>query len=133
MLQSVRPELFQGIMTIVANWGSKGHEALIAELKAKYKEPWMTQNVISTYGDMWLMKAALEKAGKADRLAVAEAFRTMDGGPSEILSGRPAQVRRKRPPRRRRCRHRAVAVRRTCHGLSVQISRMASPFWPKKS
>ena len=31
----------------------------------------MTQNVISTYGDMWLMKAALEKAGKADRLAVA--------------------------------------------------------------
>ena len=59
-------------MTIVANWGSKGHEDLIAELKAKYKEPWMTQNVISTYGDMWLMKAALEKAGKADRLAVAQ-------------------------------------------------------------
>ena len=29
----------------------------------------MTQNVISTYGDMWLMKAALEKAGKADRLS----------------------------------------------------------------
>lgn len=63
--------------------GSKGHEALIAELKAKYKEPWMTQNVISTYGDMWLMKAALEQAGKADRLAVAQAFRTMDGGPSK--------------------------------------------------
>ena len=70
-------------MTIVANWGSKGHEDLIAELKAKYKEPWMTQNVISTYGDMWLMKAALEKAGKADRRAVAEAFRTLDGGPSK--------------------------------------------------
>src|SRR6266700_3095341 len=74
MLQSVSPDVVQGIMTIVANWGSKGHEALIAELKAKYKEPWMTQNVISTYGDMWLMKAALEKAGKADRLAVADAF-----------------------------------------------------------
>ena len=51
-------------MTIVANWGSKGHEDLIAELKAKYKEPWMTQNVISTYGDMWLMKAALEKPAR---------------------------------------------------------------------
>ena len=71
MLQSVTPEVVQGIMTIVANWGCKGHEDIIAELKAKYKEPWMTQNVISTYGDMWLMKAALEKAGKADRLAVA--------------------------------------------------------------
>src|SRR6202035_3176728 len=64
MLQSVTPEAVQGIMTIVANWGSKGHEDLIAELKAKYKEPWMTQNAISTYGDMWLMKEALEKAGK---------------------------------------------------------------------
>ena len=47
----------------------------------------MTQNVISTYGDMWLMKAALEKAGKADRLAVAQAFRTMDGGPSKYYPG----------------------------------------------
>src|SRR3984957_9855804 len=74
MLQSVSAEAVQGIMTIVANWGSKGHEDLIAELKAKYKEPWMTQNAISTYGDMWLMKEALEKAGKADRLVVADAF-----------------------------------------------------------
>src|SRR3569833_473849 len=83
MLQSVSPETVQGIMTIVANWGSKGHESLIAELKAKYREPWMTQNVISTYGDMWLMKEALEKAGKPDRNSVAQAFRTMDAGPSK--------------------------------------------------
>ena len=40
---------------------------------------------ISTYGDMWLMKAALEQAGKADRLSVAQAFRTMDGGPRNII------------------------------------------------
>ena len=46
----------------------------------------MTQNAISTYGDMWVLKAALEKAGKADREAVAEALRTMDGGPSKLLS-----------------------------------------------
>ena len=36
----------------------------------------MTQNAISTYGDMWILKEALEKAGKADREAVAEAMRT---------------------------------------------------------
>jgi branched-chain amino acid transport system substrate-binding protein len=82
MLQTVSPELLQGVLTCVASWGAKGHEALIAELKSRYKEPWMTQNAISTYGDMWLIKAALEKAGKADRAAVAEALRTMDGGPS---------------------------------------------------
>src|ERR1700748_172399 len=76
MLQSVTPEAVQGIMTIVANWGSKGHEDLIAELKAKYKEPWMTQNAISTYGDIWLMKEALGKVGKGDHLRAAESFRT---------------------------------------------------------
>jgi len=82
MLQTVSPELLQGVLTCVASWGAKGHEALIVELKTRYKEPWMTQNAISTYGDMWLIKAALEKTGKADRAAVAEALRTMDGGPS---------------------------------------------------
>src|SRR6201990_2269481 len=87
MLQSVSPEAVQGIMTIVANWGSKGHEDLIAELKQKYKEPWMTQNVISTYGDMWLVKDAPGTRGRGDRLAVADAFRTMDGGPSKYYRG----------------------------------------------
>ena len=120
MLQSVSPDVVQGIMTIVANWGSKGHEELIAELKAKYKEPWMTQNVISTYGDMWLMKDALEKAGKADKLAVAEAFRTMDGGPSKYYPGGELKFDDEGPPRRRRRRHRAMAERRAGHGLSAR-------------
>ena len=83
MLQTVSAELLQGVLTCVASWGAKGHEALIAELKSRYNEPWMTQNAISTYGDMWLIKDALEKAGKADRVAVGEALRTMDGGPSK--------------------------------------------------
>jgi branched-chain amino acid transport system substrate-binding protein len=83
MLQTVSPELLQGVLTCVASWGAKGHEVLIAELKKRYNEPWMTQNAISTYGDMWVIKDALEKAGKADRAAVADALRTMDGGPSK--------------------------------------------------
>ncbi len=62
---------------------NKPLEVTLGELKAKYKEPWMTQNAISTYGDMWVIKDALEKAGKADRVAVAEALRTMDAGPSK--------------------------------------------------
>src|ERR1700712_2596397 len=83
MLQTVSPELLQGLLTCVASWGAKGHEALIAELKTRYKEQWMTQNAISTYGDMWVIKDALEKAGKADRGAVANALRSMDAGPSK--------------------------------------------------
>lgn len=87
MLRTMSADHLQGVMAAVGNWGSKGHEKLIAELKQKYNEPWMTQNAISTYGDMWLFKDALEKAKKADRQAVAEAIRTMDGGPSKYYPG----------------------------------------------
>ena len=47
----------------------------------------MTQNAVSTYADMLVIRDALEKAGKADRAAVAEALRTMDGGPSKYYLG----------------------------------------------
>jgi branched-chain amino acid transport system substrate-binding protein len=87
LLKSMSVDILQGAMAVVGHWGSKGHEALIAEIKAKHSEPWMTQGPISAYGDIWLMKEALEKAGKADREAVAEALRTMDGGPSKYYGG----------------------------------------------
>jgi branched-chain amino acid transport system substrate-binding protein len=87
LLNTMGPDLLQGVMAVVANWGSKGHEAMIARLKERYNEPWMTQNAISTYGDMWIFKTALEKAGKADREAVAEALRNLDEGPSPYYPG----------------------------------------------
>jgi branched-chain amino acid transport system substrate-binding protein len=87
MLNTLGPELLQGVMAVVANWGSKGHEDMIARLEERYGEPWMTQNAISTYGDMWILKAALEKAGSADREAVGEALRTLDAGPSAYFPG----------------------------------------------
>jgi branched-chain amino acid transport system substrate-binding protein len=131
MLQSVTPEVVQGIMTIVANWGCKGHEDIIAELKAKYKEPWATQNVISTSGDMWLMKAALEKAGKADRLAVADAFRTMDGGPAKYYPG--GQLKFDEKGRRVGA---GVVIVQWQNGVPVTVYpsdlAQSSPFWPKK-
>ncbi|NWG25312.1 MAG: ABC transporter substrate-binding protein [Pseudorhodoplanes sp.] len=87
MLKTMSPDLLDGMMGAVGSWGSKGHEEIIAELKKRYNEPWMTQNAISTYADMLVIRDALEKAGKADREAVAEALRTMDGGPSRYYPG----------------------------------------------
>ena len=119
MLQSVSPDVVQGIMTIVANWGSKGHEDLIAELKAKYKEPWMTQNVIS-------------KAGKADRRAVAEGLRTLDGGPSKHYPG--GQLKFDEKGRRVGA---GVVIVQWQSGVPVTVFppdlALAAPFWPKKS
>ncbi|HEY9567701.1 MAG TPA: ABC transporter substrate-binding protein [Thalassobaculum sp.] len=87
LLNTVSAEMVEGVIAVVANWGSKGHEAMIERLEERYGEPWMTQNAISTYGDMWILKAALEKAGKADREAVATAIRGLDEGPSPYYPG----------------------------------------------
>jgi branched-chain amino acid transport system substrate-binding protein len=87
MLKTMSPDLLQGMMGAVGSWGSKGHEDLMAELKTKYNEPWMTQNAISTYADMWVIKAALEHSGKADRKAVGDALHNINLGPSKFYPG----------------------------------------------
>jgi branched-chain amino acid transport system substrate-binding protein len=89
MLKLVGKDLMEGVMTVVANWGAKGQEKLIEEFKKRSGEPWMTQDSISTYGDMWIFKDALEKAGAADRKKVAEAIRAMDTseGPARFFPG----------------------------------------------
>ncbi len=76
-------------MTVVANWDAKGEDAIISEFTKETKEPWMTQNGISAYGHMWIIKAALEKSGKADRDAVANALRSLDitDGPALYFPG----------------------------------------------
>lgn len=87
MLKTVAAPQLEGLMLAVGSWGAKGHEKLIAELKSRYNEPWMTQNAISTYADMWVIKEALENSGKADREAVAQALRKIDGGASKYYPG----------------------------------------------
>jgi branched-chain amino acid transport system substrate-binding protein len=131
MLRTMSPELLQGVMAAVGNWGSKGHEKLIDELKQTYNEPWMTQNAISTYGDMWLLKDAIGKAGKADRVAVAEAIRTMDGGPSKYYPG--GEMKFDEKGRRVGA---GLAIIQWQNGVPVTVyppeMAMAQPIWPKK-
>jgi branched-chain amino acid transport system substrate-binding protein len=71
-------DLLQGVMGVIANWGGKGQEKVISEFKSKAKEPWMPQDSISTYGDMWIFKDAMEKARSADPKKVAAAIRALD-------------------------------------------------------
>jgi branched-chain amino acid transport system substrate-binding protein len=89
LLNVMGKHLLEGVMTIVANWGAKGQEQLIADFKKRTGEPWMTQDSISTYGDMWIFKDALEKAGTPDRKKVAAAIRAMDttSGPAKYFPG----------------------------------------------
>jgi branched-chain amino acid transport system substrate-binding protein len=74
----VGPELLEGLLFSVADWGLKGQEDIIARFEKRTGEPWVTQDSVTAYGDMWILKEAIESAGAADRIKVAEAIRRMD-------------------------------------------------------
>ncbi|MGD8340147.1 MAG: ABC transporter substrate-binding protein [Gammaproteobacteria bacterium] len=89
LLANMPEELLEGIMTVVANWSTRGQESITAEFIERSGEPWITQNPICAYGHIWILKEALEAAGSADRNAVAAAIRSMDltEGPAQYFPG----------------------------------------------
>lgn len=89
LLRNVGADQLEGLMSIVANWAGKGHEATVERFKKETGEPWITQDSITTYADIELIAYALEQAGQADRNAVAKVFRSMDTteGPAKYYAG----------------------------------------------
>ena len=123
MLKNMSKDLLEGVMTVVGNWSIKGQETIMKEFVTKTNEPWITQESLSTYGDMWIFKDALE-TGRRRRPQEGCRSNSRHGharGSGEIFSRRPRQVRRERPARRRRSRHRAVAERPAGNSLSGQF------------
>jgi branched-chain amino acid transport system substrate-binding protein len=78
MLKLIGAELLEGLIFSVADWGLKGQEDIIERFTKRTGEPWITQDSITGYGDMWIFKEALERAGVADKLKVAEALRGLN-------------------------------------------------------
>ena len=78
LLNVLGKDLLEGVMVAIANWGGKGQDTLVSAFKASQKEPWMTQDSISTFGDIQIFKDAMEQAKSADPKKVAEAMRAMD-------------------------------------------------------
>ncbi len=86
VLKAMSAELLEGYIFSVADWAMKGQETIIDAFKKKFNEPWMTQDSITGYGDMWILKEAVESAGVADKVKVNEALHAMD------LKGSPANI-----------------------------------------
>ncbi|MGB9057891.1 MAG: ABC transporter substrate-binding protein, partial [Pseudolabrys sp.] len=107
-------------------------ETIMKEFVAKTGEPWITQDSLSTYGDMWIFKEALEKAGSADRRKVAEQIRTMDTreGPAKYFPG--GRVKFDEAGRRVDA---DLAIVQWQDGVPVTVyptaSALAKPIWPK--
>src|SRR6516165_1302554 len=78
LLKVAGADVLEGSLITVANWSNEGQRQLIDEFKKRTGEPWLTQDSLSAYGHVWILKEAVEKAGLADRRKVAEAIRAMD-------------------------------------------------------
>jgi len=78
LLQAVGKDELDGVMVIIGNWGGKGQETLIKSFKDATHEPWMTQDSVSSYGDVMLIRDAIEQAKSADAQKVGAALHAMD-------------------------------------------------------
>jgi len=78
LLRTVGKELLEGLIVSVGTWSMKGQEDIVARYKKRTNEPWMTQDSLMGYAEMWILKEAVERAGTADRVKVAEEIRKMD-------------------------------------------------------
>ena len=78
MLNALGPTVLEGLISVAANWTSKSQQGILPGLTRRSKEPWLGQNTMSTYGDMWLIKDAIERARSADRNRVNAALHATD-------------------------------------------------------
>jgi branched-chain amino acid transport system substrate-binding protein len=78
LLKTIGPELLEGLLFSVANWPIKGQEEFIERFKKKTGEPFLTQDALCGYGHPAILVEAIETAGSADRVKVAEAIRAMN-------------------------------------------------------
>jgi branched-chain amino acid transport system substrate-binding protein len=133
MLKNLGKDLLEGVMTVVGNWSGQGQEGIMKEFVAKTNEPWITQDSLSTYGDMLIFQEALEKAGAADRRKVADAIRAMDTreGPAKFFPG--GRVKFDEMGRRADA---DLAIVQWQNGVPTTVypagSALAQPIWPKQ-
>jgi branched-chain amino acid transport system substrate-binding protein len=132
LVANLRPEMLEGVMSVVANWGVKGQERLTEEFKARTGEPWLTQHALCAYGHVQTLKAGLELCGSRDRRALGEALHQLDvtDGPAVFFPG--GRVRYDAQGRRVDA---SLLVIQWQNGVPVtvypQAAAVAPPLWPK--
>ena len=132
MLRTMTPELLQGVMAVVGNWGSKGHEDLDRRAQGQVQRAvddaerhLHLRRHVDHQGRRW------RRPARPTAQAVAEAIRTMDGGPSKYYPG--GQMKFDDKGRRVGA---GLAIIQWQSGMPVTVyppaAAVAQPIWPKK-
>jgi branched-chain amino acid transport system substrate-binding protein len=134
LLRLLGPQLLEGAMFITATWGLKGQEELIARFREKTGEPWMTQDSISNYGHMMILREAVEGTGGIDRVKVNDAIRALNLTTGPAATAFPgAGVRFDERGRRVGA---PLVIAQWQNGVPVSIfpteTAMAQPIWPRR-
>ena len=89
LLKIAGKDAMEGVMFVTANWGFKGLDDFIKHFKEVTGEPYLTQDSLSNYGHVWILKEAIERAGSADRRKVSEELHRIDltDGPARFFPG----------------------------------------------
>jgi branched-chain amino acid transport system substrate-binding protein len=131
--QAVGVELMAGFMSTAASHPLKGQEEMVRRFKERSKEPFMMQDSVSTYAEIWMLKEAVERAKSDDPKKVRDAVATMD-----LTTGPAAQTllpnRIRFDERGRRVDATAVIVQwQGEEPYTIYPARVAtkSPIWPK--
>jgi len=133
LLRVVGKDILEGVMFITATWGLKGMEDLTTAFKARTGEPWITQDSLSNYAHMMILRDAVEACGVADRGKVNDAIKAMDStsGAAPLFPGGRIQF----DARGRRAGASLVIVQWQ-GGVPVTIfprdRAMAEPVWPTR-
>ncbi len=77
-MQAVGPELMAGFMSTAASHPLKGQEEMVRRFKERTKEPFMMQDSVSLYAEMWIIKEAVERAKSDDPKKVRDAIASID-------------------------------------------------------
>jgi branched-chain amino acid transport system substrate-binding protein len=88
-LKNLGADRLEGLMTIVGAHPGKGTDDLVRRFTEATGEPFMTQDALSGYYHVWLVKEALEAAGSTDPDKVNDALENidLDDGPAATMSG----------------------------------------------
>ncbi len=133
MLNLLGKDQLEGIMSFVANWPTAEIADVDQRYRKKWNEAWMTADSLSTYGDIWLIKQAIEHAQSTDRAAIGNALRTMDvsDGAAKYFNGHRIRF----DPKGRRI-DAGIAIAQWQNGAPVSVyptaGAAAAPIWPKK-
>src|SRR5690606_13911378 len=89
MLSMLGEDKVEGIIGLAASWESVKKKDLAADLAKRANEPWMTQDTLSTYGSIQVIRDALERAASTDREKLMEAIMATDTstGPADYFVG----------------------------------------------